>query len=38
MYKYPTLDLLKDYPNSNNTVSVEEQKENQRKIFSWFDF
>ena len=38
MYKYPTLDLLKDYPNSNNTVSVEEQKENQRKIIETLGF
>ena len=38
MYKYPTLDLLKEYPNSNNTVSVEEQKENQRKIIETLGF
>lgn len=38
MYKYPTLDLLKDYPNSNNTVSIEEQKENQRKIIETLGF
>lgn len=34
MYKYPTLDLLQDYPQSQAVITPEEQQANQVKIIS----
>ncbi|MBP5454937.1 MAG: DNA translocase FtsK [Paludibacteraceae bacterium] len=31
-YKYPTIDLLKQYPNVDNTINMEEQNANKDKI------